>query len=145
MVVTDYHMKRTMGNVQIKGTMGFPTRGLCYTGKQSCESRSYDCISTYRSGKKEKYGPIAQEHNIRCACPRPRVPFRCSTQLYYMFLRSREPVRSDPSCICPLKRFTRARSFMTFGCFLQARVCAPFLCRFRACTCEDLSTHTFRA
>jgi len=28
MVVTDYHKKRTMGNVQKEGTMEFPTRWL---------------------------------------------------------------------------------------------------------------------
>jgi len=54
MVVTDYHKRRTIGNVQNKGTMGFPTRGLCCTGKQSCESRSCDRMSTYWSGKEKK-------------------------------------------------------------------------------------------
>jgi len=46
MVVTDYHKKRTIGNVQKEGTMKFPTRWLCCTGKQSCESKSCDRIST---------------------------------------------------------------------------------------------------
>jgi len=65
MVVTDYHKKRTMGNVQKEGTMEFPTRWLCCTSKQSCESRSCDRISTYRSRKEEKCGPSAQERNNR--------------------------------------------------------------------------------
>jgi len=51
MVVTDYHKKRTMGNVQKEGTMKFPTRWFC---KQSCESGSCDRISTYRSRKEKK-------------------------------------------------------------------------------------------
>jgi len=63
MVVTDYHKKRTIESVQKGGTMEFPTRWLCCTGKWSCESKSCDRISTYRSRKKEKYGPSAQEHN----------------------------------------------------------------------------------
>ena len=60
MVVTDYHKKRTMGNIQKEGTMEFPTRWLCCTGKRSCESRSCDYISTYQTRKrKEKCGPSA--------------------------------------------------------------------------------------
>ena len=46
MVVTDYHKGGTIENVQKEGTMEFPTRWLCYTGKRSCESRSCDRIST---------------------------------------------------------------------------------------------------
>jgi len=45
MVVTDYHKKRTIGDIQKEGTIGFLTRRLCCTGKQSCESRSGGCIS----------------------------------------------------------------------------------------------------
>jgi len=63
MVVTDYHTRRTMGNVQEEGTMKFPTRWLCCTGKRSCESGSCGRISTYQSRKKEKCGPSAQECN----------------------------------------------------------------------------------
>jgi len=63
MVVTDYHKRRTMENVQKEGTMEFLTRWLCCTGKWSCESGSCDRISTYRTRKKEKCGPSAQEHN----------------------------------------------------------------------------------
>jgi len=37
MAVTDYHKERTMENVQKEGTMGFPVKRLCCTGKQSCE------------------------------------------------------------------------------------------------------------
>ena len=37
MVVTDYHRGRTIGNIQKEGTIKFPTRWLCCTGKQSCE------------------------------------------------------------------------------------------------------------
>ena len=54
MVVTDYHKKRTIENIQKEGTMEFPVKRLCCTGKQSCESRSYDCISTYQMRKKRK-------------------------------------------------------------------------------------------
>ena len=54
MVVTDYHRKRTMRNVQKEGTMKFPTRWLCYTSKWSCELGSCDRISTYRSRKEKK-------------------------------------------------------------------------------------------
>jgi len=54
MVVTDYHKKRTMGNVQKEGTMEFPTRWLYCTGKRSCESRSCDHISTYQTRKGKK-------------------------------------------------------------------------------------------
>jgi len=64
MVVTDYHKERTIGNIQKEGTMKFPTRWLCCTGKRSCESRS--CDHKYILVKKEKkiYGPSAQEHNM---------------------------------------------------------------------------------
>jgi len=48
-VVTDYHKKRTMGNVQKEGTMKFPTRWFCCTSKRSC-----DRISTYRFKKRKK-------------------------------------------------------------------------------------------
>jgi len=58
MVVTDYHKERTMKSVQEEGTMEFPTRWLCCTGKRSC-----DRISTYQSRKEEKCGPSAQERN----------------------------------------------------------------------------------
>ena len=54
MVVTDYRKERTIGNVQEEGTMKFLARWLCCTGKQSCESRSCDRISTYQSEKKRK-------------------------------------------------------------------------------------------
>jgi len=64
MVVTDDHKKGTIGDIQKEGTMEFPTRWLCCTSKRSCESRSCDRISTYRSKKKEKCGPSAQEHNM---------------------------------------------------------------------------------
>jgi len=67
MVVTDYYKGRTIGNIQKEGTMEFPTRWLCCTGKRSYESRSCDHISTYRSRKKEKCGPSAQECNIKGA------------------------------------------------------------------------------
>jgi len=63
MVVTDYHKKRTMENIQKEGTMEFLTRWLCCTSKWSCELRSCDHISTYWSKKKEKCGPSAQECN----------------------------------------------------------------------------------
>ena len=54
MVVTDYHKERTIGNVQKEGTMEFLVRWLCCTSKRSCESRSYDRMSTYQSRKKRK-------------------------------------------------------------------------------------------
>ena len=72
MVVTDYHKKRTMGNVQKEGTMEFPTRWFWCTSKRSCESESCDHISTYWSRKiKEKCGPSAQERNRW-----PPLPFK---------------------------------------------------------------------
>jgi len=64
MVVTDYHKKGTIENVQKEGTMEFLMKWLCCTGKRSCESGSCDRISTYWTRKKEKYGPSAQERNI---------------------------------------------------------------------------------
>jgi len=64
MVVIDYYKKRTIESVQKGGTMEFPTRWLCCTGKRSCELKSCDHISTYQSRKKEKYGPSAQECNM---------------------------------------------------------------------------------
>jgi len=63
MVVTDYHKKRTMGNIQKEGTMEFPTRWFCCTSKRSCESGSCDHISTYQLRKEEKCGPSAQKRN----------------------------------------------------------------------------------
>jgi len=53
-----------MENVQKERTMKFPAKWLCCTSKRSCESRSCDRISTYRSRKKEKCGPSAQERNM---------------------------------------------------------------------------------
>jgi len=58
MVVTDNHKEGTIEDVQKEGTMKFPTRWFW-----SCESRSCDHISTYRSRKEEKCGPSAQECN----------------------------------------------------------------------------------
>ena len=63
MVVTDYHKKRTIESIQKERTMKFPMRWLCCTSKWSCELRSCGRISTYRSRKKEKYRPSAQERN----------------------------------------------------------------------------------
>jgi len=54
MVVTDYHKEGTIGNIQKEGTIEFPTEWFCCTSKRSCESRSCDRISTYRSRKKKK-------------------------------------------------------------------------------------------
>jgi len=51
MAVTDYHKGRTIENIQKGGTMEFLAKWFWYTGKQSCESRSGDCISTYQTGK----------------------------------------------------------------------------------------------
>jgi len=66
MVVTDYHKKRTIGNVQKEGTMKFPARWLCCTGKQSCESRSCDHISTYRTRKgKKNVGQVPRSVTLR--------------------------------------------------------------------------------
>jgi len=62
-VVIDYHKKRTIENIQKKGTIKFPEGWLCCTGKQSCERWSGDHISTYQQEKKEKGGPSAQECN----------------------------------------------------------------------------------
>jgi len=45
MVVTDYHKKGTMGNVQKEGTMEFPVKWFWCTSKQSCEKWSGDHIS----------------------------------------------------------------------------------------------------
>jgi len=74
MVVTDYHKKRTMVNVQMEGTMEFPTRWLCCTSKRSCESESRDHISTYRSRKREKYRSSAQERNTASLMILTRLP-----------------------------------------------------------------------
>ena len=49
--------------------------------------------------KVEGPGTRQRAHSLRYACPRPHVPFHCSAWLYYTFLCSREPVRSDPSYI----------------------------------------------
>jgi len=76
MVVTDYHKKGTIGDIQKEGTMNVPTRWLCCTSKRSCESRSCDRISTYRLRKKEKCGPSAQERNT----------VSHSVRLYFIFL-----------------------------------------------------------
>jgi len=46
MVVTDYYKRGTIENIQMEGTMGFLARWLWCIGKQSCESRSGDHIST---------------------------------------------------------------------------------------------------
>jgi len=54
--------------------MEFPTRWLCCTGKQSCESRSCDRISTYRTRKKEKCRPSAQERNTSSQTQHTKYP-----------------------------------------------------------------------
>ena len=71
MVVTDYHKKRTTENVQKKGTMEFPTRWrLCCTGKQSCESRSRDHISTYQTRKEKKNtGQVPRSVTLKSLTP----------------------------------------------------------------------------
>ena len=48
-----------------------------------------------------------------------------------------------PSCISPLKRCTCGCTFVTFSCFPQAYICAPFLHQFKACTCGNLPKKNF--
>ena len=67
-------------------------------------------------------------HSRRCACPRARVPFRCSARPRYATSQSRAFVRASSACIPPLKRCARARVFADFRRF-AARV--PFRCSAR--------------
>jgi hypothetical protein len=63
----------------------------------------------------------------RCACPRTRVPFRCSDGLCCTLFHSREPTRCGPTCKSAPKCCARARTFAPpSGSFAPAR--APFRC-----------------
>jgi len=106
MVVTDYHKERTMENVQKEGTMKFLTRWFCCTSKRSCESRSCDRISTYRSRKKEKCGPSAQEHNIYAQQldfdKKPDYQLLHSVLMWCLEIETNPPVDVPPSVHIPV-------------------------------------------
>jgi len=82
----------------------------------------------------------------RCsACPRTRVPFRCTGRLCCAFFRSRESVRGDPAQISRSKRCARACVCAFSRHFACARICAPFRPRFRNRICGDPLKRAFRA
>jgi len=77
MVVTDYHKKRTMENVQMEGTMEFLMRWLCCTSKRSCESESCDRISTYWSKREKNIGQVPKNVTLELQTGNLAIKDRC--------------------------------------------------------------------
>ena len=80
-------------------------------------------------------GTRQRAHPLRCACPHPRVPFRCSSGLRCALFHSRESVRGVPACPFRFKRSAQDRAFAFFCRFARDRICASFWHRSRVCTC----------
>ena len=71
-------------------------------------------------------GGTRRAHPLRCACPRPHVPFRCSDRLRCAFIHLREPIRGGSGRTSRLKRSAWARVFAFSHRLARERVCATF-------------------